>query len=87
MQKDIIIEVNKKIAPIGNAEGRKNIPVRKKIFPSGIPKQKIYKITMDDPTWEKEHNYFNKIVKKKQLCSFKRDSWINKIFKSIEKKL
>ena len=33
MQKDIIIEVNKKIAPIGNAEGRKNIPVRKKIFP------------------------------------------------------
>ena len=33
MQKDIIIEVNKKIAPNGNADGRKNIPVRKKIFP------------------------------------------------------
>ena len=33
MQKDMIIEVNKKIAPNGNAEGRKNIPIRKKIFP------------------------------------------------------
>ena len=33
MQKDIVIEVNKKIAPNGKAEGRKNIPVRKKIFP------------------------------------------------------
>ena len=33
MQNDIIIEVNKKIAPNGNAEGRKNKPVRKKIFP------------------------------------------------------
>tara|TARA_B100000242_G_scaffold289746_1_gene260023 strand:- start:1222 stop:2139 length:918 start_codon:yes stop_codon:yes gene_type:complete len=63
------------------------LTVRKKKFPSGIPRQKIYKIKMDDPTWEKEHNYFNKIIKKKQLCSFKRDSWINKIFKSIEKKL
>ena len=33
MQKDMIIEVNKKIAPNGNAEGRKNIPARIKIFP------------------------------------------------------
>ena len=33
MEKDMIIEVNKKNAPNGSAEGRKNMPVRKKIFP------------------------------------------------------
>ncbi len=33
MHNEIIIDANKKIAPNGNAEGRKNKPVRNKIFP------------------------------------------------------
>ena len=41
---------------------------------------------MDDPTWKKEHKYFNKIIKKNKLCSLERDAWINKIFKNIKLK-
>ena len=33
MQKEIITAINKKINPNGNAEGRKNIPIRNKTFP------------------------------------------------------
>ncbi|MDC0234504.1 Gfo/Idh/MocA family oxidoreductase [Candidatus Pelagibacter sp.] len=59
------------------------LTVREKVFPSGIPKQKIYKLKMKDPTWEKEHRYFKQLVTEKKFLSFERDIWINKIFKNI----
>ena len=31
--KEINSDINKKIPPMGNAEGRKNIPIKKKLFP------------------------------------------------------
>ena len=36
---------------------------RKRKYPSGIPKEKIKKISCDDPTWRKEHFHFEKIIK------------------------
>ena len=33
-ENEINIEINKRIAPTGNAEGRKNIPNKKKMLPN-----------------------------------------------------
>lgn len=61
--------------------------IRKKVFPSGLPKEKKYKIKMDDPTWKKEHKYFEGLIKKNKISFTKRDIWINNIFNKIKKKL
>lgn len=61
--------------------------IRKRIFPSGKPKERIYKLKMDDPTWEKELIYFKKLIKNKMYQSFEKDIWINNLFKTIKRKI
>ena len=49
---------------------------RKRIFPSGIPKEKKDLIKQKDPTWEKEHKYFKKLVNSKKRTNLSKDLWI-----------
>ena len=61
-----------------------SLTVRKKVFPSGKPKQKIYKLKMSDPTWKKELTFFKKLIKKNYYNSFDKDIWINNLFNKIK---
>ncbi len=67
--------------------GPTTLTVRRRVFPSGSPKEKIKTLIMKDPTWKLEHDYFFKLIKKKTKTSFKNDIWIFKILKKIEKKI
>jgi len=49
---------------------------RKRILPSGIPKEKKNLIKQKDPTWEMEYKYFKKLVNSKKRTNLSKDSWI-----------
>ncbi len=58
--------------------GPSKLIFRERVRPSGIPKSKIYKIEMKDPTWKKEHQYFKKLVKKLSFSNqIRKNIWIN----------
>ena len=61
--------------------------LRKRKFPSGAPSEKVKTLTIKDPTWKQEHNYFIKLIKNKAKTNFKNDIWIFKIIKKIQKNL
>ena len=67
--------------------GPTSFTVRRRIFPSGLPKEKIKTLIMKDPTWKLEHDHFFKLIKKKTKTSFKNDIWIFKVLKKMEKKI
>jgi len=55
---------------------------RKRILPSGIPKELVIKCNKGDPTWDLEHDYFLKTNKRKQI-NYKNDKKINKFINSL----
>ena len=59
--------------------GPSKLIIRKRIFPSGKPKEKIITKICKDPTWKLEEKYFRKISNKK-LTNFYNDKLI-KFFK------
>lgn len=65
--------------------GKSEIIVRKRVFPSGKPKEKIKRYNFGDPTWKREHTFFFNIDDNEQKKIFKRDIWLNRIFNKIKK--
>jgi scyllo-inositol 2-dehydrogenase (NADP+) len=52
---------------------------RKRKYPSGIPKETIKKTISTDPTWRKEHMYFEKMINSFKSNNFlKKDLYITK---------
>ena len=49
---------------------------RKRVYPSGIPKEKKNLIKQNDPTWDKEYKYFKKLVNSNKVTNLSKDSWI-----------
>ena len=62
--------------------GPSRLTIRKRIFPSGKPKEKIFTKICSDPTWKLEEKYFRKISKEK-LNNFSNDSFIKKSLNKI----
>ena len=61
--------------------------LRKRKLPAGIPYEKKKTLTMKDPTWNLEHNYFFNLINKRTKTNFKNDIFIFKILKKMDKKL
>ena len=62
--------------------GPSRLTIRKRIFPSGKPKEKSFTKICSDPTWKLEEKYFRKISKQK-LNNFSNDSLIKKSLNKI----
>ena len=61
---------------------------RKRIFPSGKPKEKKKILIQKDPTWLSEFRYYKDLVYQKKITDFSKDIWIQKqIYKSSKNKL
>ena len=58
---------------------------RKRILPSGKPKQRRITLRKKDPTWKLEYQHFKRICKKKQKTDLSNDYWILKTLQKIEK--
>jgi len=62
--------------------GPSKLIIRKRIFPSGKPKEKIITKICKDPTWKLEEKYFRKISNKK-LTNFYNDKLIKNSLNKI----
>ena len=62
--------------------GPSRLILRKRVFPSGQPKEKIFTKICNDPTWQLEEKYFRNITKKK-LSNFSNDVVIKKSLNKI----
>jgi len=61
--------------------------LRKRIFPSGAPKEYSKIININDPTWEKEHQFFFHQIKKKVKTDLSNDLYIFKTLKNLKSNL
>jgi len=53
------------------------LKIRKRVLPSGAPKEKVFLMKTKDPTWKLELNYFKKLIRNKQKNNFSKNIWIN----------
>ncbi len=58
--------------------GPSKLILRKRVKPSGVPKSKVYEISMKDPTWKREHEYFKRLTNRPYASNqVKKNIWIN----------
>lgn len=57
---------------------------RKRVFPSGVPKEKKFIVSKGDPTWELEHKFFFNIVKKRKILDLNEQINNYKIIKNLK---
>ena len=66
------------------------LTLRKRKYPSGIPKEKISTLETKDPTWRKEHFFFQNLIKKKDINTtikgLEKDLYISSQIKRLLKK-
>ena len=62
------------------------LTLRRRVYPSGKPKELIYKFKKGDPTWALENSYFKSKVNRKNSTNLSNDNLINKYLKSIIKR-
>jgi len=61
---------------------------RKRVFPSGKPKEKKKILIQKDPTWFSELRHYKDLVHQRKIADFSKDIWIQKqIYKSSKSKL
>jgi scyllo-inositol 2-dehydrogenase (NADP+) len=58
--------------------------IRKRVLPSGLPKEKIIRYKYGDQTWFNELKYFINLIKQKKLNKLKKDFFINHNLKNIK---
>ncbi len=63
--------------------GPSTLTFRRRILPSGVPKEKNKTIISKDPTWQKELNFFINQIKHKKQISLENDKFIFKNLKNI----
>ena len=56
---------------------------RKRILPSGIPKEEQRVLVKSDPTWEIEYNYFKKLINERKKTDLNWQLKINKILSQL----
>ena len=65
--------------------GPSKISIRKRVFPSGKPKEINKVLKMKDPTWNSEHLFFKKLIEKKLKNNLDNDKYINNTILNIKK--
>lgn len=63
-----------------------SLVVRKRVFPSGVPKEKKIIYKKGDPTWFLENKNFKDNIIYKKKTNLKKDIYINNCFKKLSKK-
>lgn len=63
--------------------GPSKLSLRKRVFPSGYPKEKNKKIISKDITWDKETKFFRDIIIRNSKISLKKDELIYKNIKKL----
>ena len=64
--------------------GKSRLIYRKRIFPSGKPKEYKYSSNDDDITWDLEIKYFIKLIKRNTQTNLGKDLWIFNLLNKIE---
>lgn len=67
--------------------GPSSLKVRLRKHPSGIPDEITTTLSQKDPTWEKEYNYFKKLVLSKSKGNLNGSQKISELFKTIQSNL
>ena len=57
--------------------------VRKRVYPSGIPKEKIFSYNKSDSTWSDEIKYFKSLINKGIFGLDKKELFMSKILNSV----
>ena len=57
---------------------------RKRILPSGVPKEKKLVFKKGDPTWKMEHKYFKSLIKMNKKTNLSNDIWINSCLNNLK---
>ena len=65
--------------------GPSKFTYRNRKLPSGKPKENIFLIKKNDPTWKLEHLYFNNLLKLKNKTNLQKDIWILKNLNNFKK--
>ena len=67
------------------------LTLRKRKYPSGTPEEKIFALKTKDPTWRKEHFFFQNLIKKKDvntsIKNLEKDFYISSQIKRFLKKI
>lgn len=61
------------------------LKLRKRIFPSGYPKEKIFYMKRKDTSWKKEHLFFKKLIMDKKKNNLSKEFWINQNLYKLKK--
>tara|TARA_B100000579_G_C22768498_1_gene822746 strand:- start:312 stop:1229 length:918 start_codon:yes stop_codon:yes gene_type:complete len=56
---------------------------RKRILPSGIPKEKKLFFKKGDPTWKNEHLHFKSLIKKNKKTDLSNDIWLHSCLNNL----
>lgn len=62
--------------------GPSTFTIRKRVFPSGVPKENVETIKCPDPTWDAEYNHFNRLCKTGGT-NIENDIWINSVLRTL----
>jgi scyllo-inositol 2-dehydrogenase (NADP+) len=65
--------------------GPSKLKIRKRVYPSGIPDEKIFTLKKKDPTWKLEEVYFKKKIDD-SFSNIVNDIYIKKLFDSLKSK-
>ena len=60
---------------------------RKRVLPSGKPREVKSVIKRNDPTWKLEHKFFHKMIKNKLKTNLTTDYWIMKNIEKLSKSI
>lgn len=65
--------------------GPSTLSYRERVLPTGIPKERTFKIEKQDPTWEQEHQHFFNQICNKNSTDLSTDIWISRNLNEFEK--
>ena len=58
---------------------------RKRVYPSGKPKEKRQILIKSDPTWCAELKHFSKLISSKKITNFSKDIWIQNQLRKVNR--
>ena len=58
---------------------------RKRVYPSGKPKEKRQILIKSDPTWCAELKHFRKLISSKKITNFSKDIWIQNQLRKVNR--
>jgi scyllo-inositol 2-dehydrogenase (NADP+) len=64
--------------------GPSTLSYRERVLPTGIPKERTFKIEKQDPTWEQEHQHFFNQIYNKNSTDLSTDIWISRNLNEFE---